>query len=144
LLGEELMKTNVIREEDSKGHHTTSYRQMFILKNGSKIIDTPGMRELGVMSVSDGMEKTFQDIFDLEKKCKFKNCTHTSEPGCAIVRALENGILEEKRWRNFIKIQRESKHQERKEGLKKVREAKVSGKKQKKYVRNKNYKKQML
>lgn len=119
--GEEVMKTGGIRETDSKGHHTTTYRQMIILNNGAKIIDTPGMRELGMLSVENGMEQSFSYIYELIKKCKYSNCSHTSEEGCAIVEALKNGYLPRNRWNNFLKLQRESKFQEEKERRSKTR-----------------------
>ena len=144
LLGDQIMKTNAIREEDSKGHHTTTYRQMFILENGTKIIDTPGMRELGMMEVHCGMEKTFADIYTLEKECRFSDCTHKSEPGCAIQLGLIEGRLTKERWDNYLKIQKESRHQELKEQRKKAREEKGSGKKQTKYNRNTKHKSKML
>lgn len=115
LLEKTIMKTSDIREEDSKGHHTTTYRQLFVLENGTKIIDTPGMRELGMWIVDEGMEQSFSDVFDLISHCRFHDCTHTSEPDCAIREALENGTLTIKRWNNFLKIQKESKYQEDKE-----------------------------
>ncbi len=108
LLGKEVMKTMEIREDDSKGHHTTTHRQLFVLENGAKIIDTPGMRELGMMNVDDGIEHSFYDVQSLIMQCKFSKCTHTIEPDCVIKESLENGTLSEARWKNYLKIQRES------------------------------------
>lgn len=129
LLGKEVVETGEIREDDSKGHHTTTHRQLFILNNGSRIIDTPGMRELGMWVVDDGMENSFVDVMNLTMQCKFSNCTHTSEPCCAIIEALKNGTLTDARWKNYLKIQKESKFQEEKENRNKKSEVKISKKK---------------
>lgn len=130
LLGKEVMKTSGIREEDSKGHHTTTHRQMFLLENGVKIIDTPGMRELGMWVVDEGVEQGFADIYSLMKECKFANCTHQKEPGCAIRTALSEGTLTQSRWRNYEKIQKESDFQKKKERISKLMEKKNSIKKE--------------
>ena len=101
------MKTNDIREKDSKGRHTTTYRQMFTLESGVTIIDTPGMRELGMSNVQEGLEETFSDIVELSKFCKFSNCRHNSEPGCAVKKAIEDGNLSGKRLKLFMRLQKE-------------------------------------
>lgn len=129
LLGEEIMKTGEIREDDSKGHHITTHRQLFVLNNGTKIIDTPGMRELGMWIVDDGMEHSFTDVIDLFPQCKFSDCTHTSEPCCAVRNALENGTLTDARWKNYLKIQKESNFQARKESRNRVRAFKKTNRK---------------
>lgn len=118
LLGKELMETGEIREDDSKGHHTTTHRQLFVMDNGARIIDTPGMRELGMWVVDDGIDFSFTDINDLIIQCRFSNCTHNGEPGCAVAQALKEGTLTEKRWKNYWKIQKESKFQAAKESRK--------------------------
>ncbi len=118
LMGQDIMKTMEIREDDSKGHHTTTHRQLFVLDNGTKIIDTPGMRELGMMEVDEGIEHSFSDVNILVRECKYSNCTHISEPGCEVKKALENGSLSEARWKNYLKIQRESDFQKAKENRK--------------------------
>lgn len=124
LLGKEVMETGEIREDDSKGHHTTTHRQLFVLDNGSRIIDTLGMRELGMWVVDAGMENCFADVINLTMRCKFSNCTHTSEPCCAIIEALKNGTLTDARWKNYLKIQKESKYQSEKENRNKKRNGK--------------------
>ncbi len=129
LLGKELMKTGEIREDDSKGHHTTTHRQLFVMDNGSRIIDTPGMRELGMWVVDDGMDVSFSDINDLIMQCRFSNCTHNGEPGCAVVQALEDGTVTEKRWKNYQKIQKESRFQAAKESRQQAVVRKKSNKK---------------
>lgn len=132
LLNDEIMKTEGIREDDSKGHHTTTHRQMFVLANGAKIIDTPGMRELGMWVVEDGMEQSFSDLNELTSACKFSNCTHTKEEGCAIKDAIKNGTLSEKRWINYQKILRESNYHATKERFSKMKEKKAMTKRKKK------------
>lgn len=114
LAGEGLMKTNSIREDDAKGHHTTTHRQLIRLSNGSMIIDTPGMRELGMWDISIGLGEAFQDIKELILGCKFSDCTHGNEPGCKVREALEEGTIEEARWRSYLKLKREAKYSEAK------------------------------
>lgn len=132
LLGKEVMETGEIREFDSKGHHTTTHRQLFILDNGARIIDTPGMRELGMWIVEDGLDNSFVDVLHLTKKCKFSNCTHTKEPGCGILEALENGALTTTRWKSYLKIQKESKFQKEREARNKKSEVRLTNMKKRK------------
>lgn len=108
LLGKEIMETQAVREDDSRGRHTTSHRQLFALDNGAKIIDTPGMREVGMWDVSKGLEQTFADVEAYFGKCKFKDCHHQSEPGCAVKEALENGKLAPERWESYLKLLEEA------------------------------------
>ena len=110
LYGEEIMKTSEIREEDSRGRHTTTSRNLIILPNGTMIIDTPGMRELGMWEVSEGLDKTFKDVEQYLGKCKFSDCTHTNEPGCKILEAIKNGELSHDRFNSYIKLQNEAKY----------------------------------
>ena len=98
LAGTEIMKTNSIREYDSTGRHTTTHRQLISLDNGVSIIDTPGMREIGMACTEDGIDDTFSDIVELESMCKFSNCKHDTEPGCAIKAAIASGELDEDRY----------------------------------------------
>lgn len=115
LLGEEKMLVSGIREEDSKGRHTTTFRQVLKLENGGLIIDTPGMRELGMWDVSQGLNIAFSEIEELSKKCKFANCSHANEPGCAVRAALEAGEIPLERWKNYGKLKREAAFAEKKE-----------------------------
>lgn len=85
LNGTDLMKVNAIRGEDGKGRHTTTYRQLFRLKNGTWIMDTPGLHEIGVLDLEEGIDETFSDVVALFGQCKFNDCSHTSEPGCCKV-----------------------------------------------------------
>lgn len=118
IAGEEIMKISGIREDDSKGHHTTTHRQLITIKNGTMIIDTPGMRELGMWNVSEGLDAAFAEIEELASRCKFSNCSHKSEPGCAVKMALESGELSMERWNNYLKLKKEAKFAEKKELLK--------------------------
>ncbi len=108
LYGEEVMKTSEIREDDSRGRHTTTSRNLIMLPSGAMIIDTPGMRELGMWDAGEGISITFQDIEELTRMCRFSDCTHTNEPGCKILEAIENGELSEERFRQYIKLKNES------------------------------------
>ena len=110
LYGQEIMKTSEIREDDSRGRHTTTSRNLIMLPNGAMIIDTPGMRELGMWEVSVGLDKTFQDVEQYLGKCKFSDCTHTNEPGCKILEAIENGELSQDRFNSYIKLQNEARY----------------------------------
>lgn len=107
LMDEDMLETQPVREKDSKGRHTTSRRQLFALKNGALIIDTPGMRELGNIAVESGLQDTFREITDLAYKCRYKNCTHSIEKGCAVLEALEQGTISRERYQNYIKMNRE-------------------------------------
>ncbi len=119
LAKEEIMKVNDIREDDSKGRHTTTHRQLIMLHNGVMIIDTPGMRELGMWDVNDGLSEAFNDVEDFLGKCKFSDCKHNNEPGCAIRIAIEEGKLSEKRWKSYISLKKEVKFSNNKSSLNK-------------------------
>lgn len=109
LMGNEVMKTSSIRENDSRGRHTTTNRCLFMLPNGAMVIDTPGMRELGMWDDESGIHKTFDDVRRIIATCKFKDCTHTNEPGCKIREAIENGELQEERFISYLKLENELK-----------------------------------
>jgi len=115
LAGKEVMTTSEIRESDARGRHTTTHRQIIRLDNGAMIIDTPGMRELGLWSTGEGIDTSFEDIFTLAKQCRFLDCRHESEPGCAVRTAIEAGELSESRWISFKKLEWEAKHSAAKE-----------------------------
>lgn len=117
IAGEEIMKVNDIRETDSKGRHTTTHRQLIVLNSGTMIIDTPGMRELGMWDVTESLDTTFFEIEEFSSKCKFRDCRHEAEPGCAVRAALESGELSKDRWDNYIKLKKEAKFAEAKESL---------------------------
>lgn len=110
LAGEDIMAVNGIREDDSKGRHTTTHRQLIMLKNDAMIIDTPGMRELGMWDVSNGLGEAFSDVEQYLGKCKFSDCKHQTEPGCAIKEAIANGELSRERWKSYINLKTEAKY----------------------------------
>ncbi len=107
LAGHELLSTSGIRKDD-RGRHTTTRRELILLPQGGMVIDTPGMRELGVDSADLG--KSFSDIDGLSKKCRFRDCTHKSEPGCAVRQAIEAGELDERRFQNYLKLKKEARY----------------------------------
>ena len=115
LAGAVLMATGAIREDDARGRHTTSHRELSPLPGGALIIDTPGLRELGLIDADEGLGAAFEDIEALIAECRFNDCGHTGEPGCAVRAALDEGTLDRGRWSNFQKLQRELSHHERKE-----------------------------
>jgi len=108
LIGEDRFAIKEVREKDHRGRHATSRRQLIRLANGSMIIDTPGMRELGNIDVDTGLGETFEDIYGYAAQCRFSDCTHTREEGCAVLEAIQKGELDENRYQNFLKIRRES------------------------------------
>lgn len=110
LAGEKIMDVNGIREDDSKGRHTTTYRQLIMLENGAMIIDTPGMRSVGMWDVSTGLGEAFEDVEQYLGKCKFTDCKHKTEPGCVIKQALEDGSLSLERWQSYLKLKNEAKY----------------------------------
>lgn len=107
LAGKELLKVGDIRTDDDKGRHTTTHRELFLMPEGGLILDTPGMRSLSPWEADTGMEAMFGDIEELVTQCRFFDCRHKSEPGCAVREALNNGSLEMKRWVSWSKLQRE-------------------------------------
>lgn len=109
LLGQKLIETRDIRNDD-KGKHTTTRRELFLISGLGVVIDTPGMSELGVQSVD--LSKSFSDIGELIKQCKFNDCQHKSEPGCTVQKAIKDGELSNKRFENYRKLEREAKHAE--------------------------------
>jgi len=112
LMGKEVLTTKGIREDDDKGRHTTTYRQLLVVPGGGVVIDTPGMRELQIAGAD--LSKSFADIEELAKSCYFKDCQHESEPACAIKKAIEDGELSIKRYENYKKLQQELTFIERK------------------------------
>ena len=107
LAGATLMDTGAIRESDDRGRHTTTHRELFRLPGGALLVDTPGMREFGVLADDEALEVSFADITELFTSCRFGNCAHTTEPGCAVLAALADGALSDERWRAYLKLQRE-------------------------------------
>jgi ribosome biogenesis GTPase len=108
LVGREVFDTHPVREKDGRGRHTTARRQLIVLDNGALLIDTPGMRELGMIGVSASIDESFSDIHELASECRFNDCTHTVEVGCAILRAIQRRELSEGRYQNYMKLMKES------------------------------------
>jgi len=114
LAGEELLATREIREDDGRGRHTTTHRELVLLPSGGLILDTPGMRELGLWDAETGVGASFEDVEELFAECRFGDCSHEREPDCAVQAALADGTLEGERWESYVKLQRELAHLERK------------------------------
>jgi ribosome biogenesis GTPase len=109
LLGVEHLATTAIRH-DGKGRHTTTHRELVPLPGGAVLIDTPGLRGIQLYDAEEGLEKAFADVEALFEGCRFADCAHRTEPGCAVLAALEDGTLEPRRWESFVKLQRELHH----------------------------------
>ena len=107
LLGEERLDTQGLRNDD-KGRHTTTHRELILLPGGAMVIDTPGMRELGMWDNAAGIEQAFAEVEELAAQCRFFDCTHQTEPGCAIREALQEGRLTEERWHSWQKLRAET------------------------------------
>ncbi|WP_164670884.1 ribosome small subunit-dependent GTPase A [Virgibacillus doumboii] len=136
LLDKEVQETKGIRDADSKGRHTTTHREMFVLPNGALLIDTPGMRELQLWEGESSMDSAFSDVEAFEKECKFNDCQHDTEPGCRVREALESGELSEERFRSYRKLQRELAFERRKQDQRAYLEEKNRWKKLKKQRQN--------
>lgn len=108
LTGEAVMAVNGIREADSKGHHTTTHRQLIVLDNGAMLIDTPGMRELGMWELNSGLKDAFPEVEQYLGCCRFRDCRHETEPGCAIRQAIANGTLSMERWKSYCALKKEA------------------------------------
>jgi ribosome biogenesis GTPase len=130
LMGREHQATVEVRESDHKGRHTTSDRQLFVTPSGAILIDTPGMRELGLWDASDGVDRTFADVVALAEGCRFRDCAHLSEVGCAVRDAVERGELEPERLESFLRLQRELEHNAARAG----RRAKENSKRRWKWI----------
>ena len=116
LAGAELMDTGGIREDDARGRHTTTHRELIRLPAGAMVpgalvLDTPGMRELGLLDADEGLSTTFEDVEAIAGSCRFSDCHHGAEPGCAVRAALESGELDPGRWKSFVKLQKELRYQ---------------------------------
>ncbi len=115
LLGEARQAIAAVREDDSRGRHTTTHRELFALPGGALLIDTPGIRSLEVAGADEGLDPAFDDIVELATQCRFNDCRHGSEPGCAVRVALDDGRLSQDRFASHRKLERELAHAERKE-----------------------------
>lgn len=107
IVGEEIQKTAAVREHDSRGRHTTTHRELIVLKTGGLLIDTPGMRELQLWDASGSLGEAFSDVQSIAAACYFSDCSHQSEPGCAVREALEDGSLDRGRYDSYAKMEKE-------------------------------------
>jgi ribosome biogenesis GTPase len=114
LLGQSLQKVNDVRANDGRGRHTTTTRELFALPGGPLLIDTPGLRELQLWNGEEGLAQTFADIHELAARCRFTNCRHETEPGCAVQAAVQAGTLNSARLENQRKLIREQEFLRRK------------------------------
>jgi len=135
LLGEEVFEVAEVRGKDRRGRHTTTKRHLIRLESGAIFIDTPGIRELGNFAIDAGLEETFDDIVSYSRQCRFNDCSHTHENGCAVIAAVERGLVDEARYRNFVKIQKESTLYDRSQ-LDRKKKDKAGGKERKKYPKS--------
>ncbi len=110
LLHENIAKTDSISPDSGRGKHVTTSREMYFLKNGSIVIDNPGMREVGLTEADAGANNAFDEITVLAKNCKYTDCTHTHEPGCEVLLALNSGLLDKSKYSNYIKLKKETQH----------------------------------
>ncbi len=108
LLGKDILKTRNISISTKKGKHATTHRELFILENGGMVIDNPGMREVGITDAGTGIESVFNEISQLAEACKFSDCTHKHEAGCAILAAVESGEIDKSKYLNYLKLKKES------------------------------------
>jgi ribosome biogenesis GTPase len=136
LAGLELLETGDIREGDDRGRHTTTHRQLLQLPGGGLIIDTPGMRELQLWDGEEGLKDTFEDIERLSHSCRFSDCRHMQEPGCAVKNAIDGGILDRERFESYMKLEKEMRYLESKQNqLAHIRQKKEAKSLSKKYRR---------
>ncbi|MFO7981023.1 MAG: ribosome small subunit-dependent GTPase A [Candidatus Aminicenantes bacterium] len=108
ITGKNLIRTEKISSHTNRGRHITVHRQLFILKNGGLLIDNPGMREIGMLDSKTGIKNVFSEIQELSKNCRFSDCTHTHEPGCAVLKAIKSGDLDKSKYENYIKLVKEN------------------------------------
>lgn len=144
LLGSSEMKTGALRKSDLRGRHTTSHKELFFLKSGAMVIDTPGMRELQLWGSQQSLNDTFSEIQEAAQRCRFNDCSHQNEPGCAIRKLLIDGSLEMERYENYLDMRSELSFLESKVNKKKNNERKAKEKALSKLIRQsqKNYKRQ--
>lgn len=140
IIGSEVQKVGDVRKKDDKGRHTSTYREMFVLPQGGLLIDTPGMRELQMWEGSEGLSDTFSDIEELASGCRYRDCRHENEPGCAVKKAIEEGLLSEERLESYKKLLKELKYFNRKqETLTRIMEKKKQKKNYKDRVLSSSY-----
>jgi len=144
MTGKETMHVSRLRNNIDKGRHTTTHRELIVLKSGGCLIDTPGMRELGIWHDEDGINTGFGDldtvIGELSGACRFRNCSHTNEPGCAVKEALRSGLVDRERYTSYQKLLKEAAHMERRIEQKK----RIAEKKTRKIIEEKERKRKIV
>ncbi|HWJ03863.1 MAG TPA: ribosome small subunit-dependent GTPase A [Verrucomicrobiae bacterium] len=115
IAGKDIQRVSEVRHGDDRGRHTTTHRELIMLPQGGLIIDTPGMREVQLWGSGEGFDDTFEDITEFAVNCRFTDCRHGSEPGCAVQNALDSGVLDEARFQNYLKLKKELAYLARKE-----------------------------
>lgn len=143
LSGKEYMATNTLSSSNQKGRHTTSHREMFLLKEGGILIDNPGMREVGITDSDEGLNTTFELILENAMKCRYKDCTHTSEAGCAVIEGVNEGLIDRGTYENYLKMEREKMYFQQSAAEKRKKDKDFGKflkdfKKNKKYISNKH------
>lgn len=136
LYGRDVQDTGGIREEDGRGRHTTTHRELVLLPQGGLLIDTPGMRELQLWEADEGISAGFREVEVLAEDCRFHNCTHSKEPGCAIQAALNSGELDRERYQSYLKLQKELAYLARKESIHLMQQEKAKWKQIHKQMRS--------
>lgn len=122
LLGQETIKTEQISDYSNRGKHVTTGRQMYFLPNGGIVIDNPGMREVGMTDIGEGVDSFFDEISSLSGKCKYADCTHTHEKGCAVLQAVENKEIDRDQYQNYVNLKKESEYYQMSENEKKEKD----------------------
>ena len=135
LAGREEFATNTVREKSAKGRHTTTRRQLVLLDSGALFVDTPGMRELGMMGFGQGIDESYEDIAATAQRCRFPDCTHTAEKGCAVLLSIAEGELTAERFHSYLKLMKESRYYEM-TYLEKRKKDKAFGKMVKDYMKS--------
>jgi ribosome biogenesis GTPase len=128
LVGHDLQRTRAVRESDQKGRHTTTHRQLIVLPGGGLLIDTPGLRELQLWDTGDGLGAAFDDIEALAPQCRFRDCRHDMEPGCAVKAAVAEGRLDARRLESYLDLRREQSALAGKQDERALQEKKRQGK----------------
>jgi ribosome biogenesis GTPase len=139
LVGHNMQRTRAVRESDQKGRHTTTHRQLIMLPGGGLLIDTPGLRELQLWDTGEGLGAAFDDVEALAPGCRFRDCRHDGEPGCAVKAAVAGGLLDERRLQSYLDLRREqdslAERQDERAGLERKRQGKILGRAQKAFYR---------
>jgi ribosome biogenesis GTPase len=136
LAGAELLKTAAVRDVDAKGRHTTTHRELIVLPEGALLIDTPGMREMQLWDAAEGMDDAFADIIELTAQCRFADCSHTTEKGCAVLLAVEAGDLPPERYQSFLKLAKEAAFHENRQEQQAFLETKRKHKQMSRLIKN--------